>query len=113
MYAMQIEERTLFHYPPLFRLIHITFKHRKEETLRDFANSYAGALRNRLGDRVIGPDKPAVGKIQKLYIRKILLKIELSASLTALRDILEQTQKQVLSQSPFKYVLIQYDVDPA
>ncbi|MDR0682410.1 MAG: primosomal protein N' [Dysgonamonadaceae bacterium] len=112
MYNMQMEERELFKYPPLFRLINIIFKHKKEEILRNMTQEYACLLREKLGNRVMGPDKPAVSKIQNLHIKKILLKIEHNASLSALRDILEQTQSQILSNPAFRYVLIQYDVDP-
>jgi primosomal protein N' (replication factor Y) len=112
MYNTQMEERELFKYPPFFRLIHITFKHKKEETLRNMTGEYARLLRERLGDRVMGPDKPAVSKIQNFHLKKIILKIEHSASLAMLREILEQTQIQILSNPAFRYVLIQYDVDP-
>jgi primosomal protein N' (replication factor Y) len=111
MYAMQMEERELFRYPPLFRLIAVTLKHRKEEVLRDFANEYAALLRAKLGDRVIGPDKPAIGKMQNVYLKKILLKIENSASLPALREILEQAQVQIYGNPAFRYGIIQMDVD--
>ena len=111
MYTMQMEERELFRYPPLFRLIEIRLKHRNETIVRDFANEYSDALRKKLGDRVIGPDKPVIGKIQNLYIRKIVLKIELSASQTVLKGMLEQTQTQMMNHSVFRSVVIQYDVD--
>jgi primosomal protein N' (replication factor Y) len=112
MYDMQMEERELFHYPPLFRLIHITLKHKNEELLRDLANEYARLLKEKLGDRVMGPDKPAVGKIQNFYLKKILLKIETPASLTVLREIVEQIRIQILSNPAFRYGIVQYDVDP-
>jgi primosomal protein N' (replication factor Y) len=112
MCEQQIEERELFRYPPLFRLIQITLRHKKEEWLREAAHEYARQLREKLGDRVIGPDKPVVGKIQNYYIKKIVLKIELSASLSALREILEHARIQMMSHQDFRYVAIQYDVDP-
>jgi primosomal protein N' (replication factor Y) len=112
MYALQMEERELFRYPPLYRIININLKHRKEEILRRIADDFAGLLRAKLGDRVIGPDKPVVGRIQNVYIRKIVLKIESKASLHALRLILEESKNRILSQPDYKYLLIQYDVDP-
>ncbi|GHT75405.1 hypothetical protein AGMMS50262_10610 [Bacteroidia bacterium] len=111
MYAMQTEERQLFRYPPFFRLIQITLKHRKEETLKNLSREYANILREKLGDRVIGPDKPAVGKIQNLYLKRILLKIETTASLSMLREILEYAQKQIRNQPDYKYFVLQYDVE--
>ncbi|KAA6302613.1 MAG: Primosomal protein N' [Candidatus Ordinivivax streblomastigis] len=112
MYDMQMEERELFKYPPAFRLIEITLKHKNEAILQQLSNEFAGLLRVRLGNRVIGPDKPAIGKIQLFYLKKILLKIENSASLAALRELLEQAQKQILQTPAFRYAVIQYDVDP-
>lgn len=112
MFAMQIEERQLFRYPPFFRLIDIRLKHRKEEIVQKAVDEYARLLRTRLGDRILGPDKPAVGKIQNLFIRKILLKIEISASLAAVREILETAQNDLIAQDDYRYVLIRWDADP-
>jgi primosomal protein N' (replication factor Y) len=110
MYEMQTEERQLFRYPPFFRLIHIILKHKKEEAVSEIADVFATLLRERLGDRVVGPDKPAVGRVQNWYIRKIVLKIEVSASLNFLREILYTTGREMLLR--YKYFLLQYDVDP-
>ncbi|GHS94802.1 primosomal protein N' [Bacteroidia bacterium] len=112
MYEMQSEERQLFRYPPYFRLININFKHRKEEILREAATHFADVLREKLGDRVMGPDKPAVGRVQNWFIRRILLKIEATASIPALREILEDARNRLAENPDFKYILIQYDVDP-
>ncbi len=112
MYQTQIEERQLFHYPPFYRLININLKHKDENLLRKMATEYANLLRNTLGDRVMGPDKPPVGRIQSLHIQKILLKIETSASLNKLHEILEKVRSEMLSNSQYKYTIIQYDVDP-
>ncbi|MDR2086059.1 MAG: primosomal protein N', partial [Dysgonamonadaceae bacterium] len=112
MYNLQMEERELFHYPPFYRIITINLKHRREDILSKIAVDFAGLLRAKLGDRVIGPDKPVVARIQNIYIRKIVLKIENKASLHALRVILEETKNRILSQPDYKYLLIQYDVDP-
>jgi primosomal protein N' (replication factor Y) len=112
MFAMQMEERTLFHYPPASRLIEITLRHRDEPVVRNLADEYALLLREKLGDRVIGPDKPAVGKIQNYYIRKIVLKIESAVSWPVLREIVEQVGIQMGSHSAFRNATVQCNVDP-
>lgn len=112
MYEMQSEERQLFRYPPFFRLISIDLKHRKEDVVRAASTYYADILREKLGDRIMGPDKPAVGRVQNLFIRRILLKIEVAASVQALREMLEEARKRLADNPDFKYTLIQYDVDP-
>ncbi len=112
MYKLQMEERSLFKYPPLYRLIEISLKHKNEVSLKNSAEKYAEMLRMSLGDRVIGPDKPMIGKIQSMYLRKIILKIEISASLNTLREILKETQNRLLEDVVFKSTVIQYNVDP-
>ncbi|MDR0732820.1 MAG: primosomal protein N' [Dysgonamonadaceae bacterium] len=112
MYEMQSEERQLFHYPPYSRLINIDLKHRKEDVVRGAASCLADILRKRLGDRVMGQDKPPVGRVQNLFIRRILLKIETAASVPALREILEEAQRLLAGNANFKYAIVQYDVDP-
>ncbi|MCC8145395.1 MAG: primosomal protein N' [Bacteroidales bacterium] len=112
MYEMQMEERSLFRYPPFFRIIEITLKHKNEGLLTEAAVRFASLLRNELHDRVIGPDKPVVSKIKNLYIRRILLKVEITASIPVIREILFEAQKELLEQQSYKYVTVQYDVDP-
>jgi primosomal protein N' (replication factor Y) len=112
MYEMQSEERLLFRYPPYFRLIDINIKHPKEEVVRAAAACFADILRERLGDRIMGPDKPLAGWVRDLFIRRILLKIETVASSSALRKMLVEAQRRLTGVSDFKYIIIQYDVDP-
>ncbi|GHT20818.1 hypothetical protein AGMMS4957_08700 [Bacteroidia bacterium] len=112
MYTTQMQERELFRYPPLFRLIHITLKHRLDDTVRDLAEAFAVQLREKLGDRVLGPDKPAVAKIQNLYLRQIVLKVENKVSMTVLREIVEGIQANLWAQKEFRYAVVQFDVDP-
>ncbi len=112
MYESQMEERQLFRYPPFYRIIEITLKHRSEKLVEDAALSLASDLKNALGDRVLGPDKPVISKIQMQHLRRILLKIETSASLSTLRKILEEKKANLLNKVPFKYIVLQYDIDP-
>jgi primosomal protein N' (replication factor Y) len=112
MYAMQAEERMLFRYPPYFRLINIDLKHREEDVARTAAAFFAAVLREKLGDRVLGPDKPAVGRMKSMFIQRIMLKIETTASLKTLRKILTVAQSSLNGHPDFKRALIHYDVDP-
>ncbi len=112
MYQQQTEERLLFHYPPYYRIIDIILKHKKEETVRQLADKFAIILRKHLGDRVLGPDKPVIGRIQSLHIRKIMLKIEIAASLSTLRNIIEKSKEEIQMEPGFKSVILQFNVDP-
>jgi primosomal protein N' (replication factor Y) len=107
-----LPEREMFHYPPYTRLIYIYLKHRDNKTVEDAAQRLAYALRKSFGDRVLGPDKPSVARIKTLFIRKIMMKMEISSSIDGVRHILRQAQSDILSGKRFATVQIYYDVDP-
>lgn len=112
LYADQMEERQLFHYPPFYRLIYIYIKHRDAGILETFSYDMASRLRQVFGSRILGPDAPPVSRIQTFYIRKIVLKMENGASMKKTRDCLRQIHNQIISNPNYKSFLIYYDVDP-
>lgn len=112
MYSEQLEERELFKYPPFYRLVYVYLKHRKEDVLDQAAELMASFLRKGLGERVLGPDKPPVSRIQTLFIKKIVVKIELDASLAKVRAYLQQVQRFLTEDGRFRSLLVYYDVDP-
>lgn len=112
LFQSQIEERNLFKYPPFYRLIYVYLKHRKGEVLDQAADLMAGYLRNGLGSRVLGPDRPPVSRIQTLFIKKIVVKIEQQASMSKVREYLQQVQRAIVEDERFRSLLVYYDVDP-
>lgn len=112
MYNRQLAERKAFSYPPYTRLIYIYLKHRDETLLQELAVRYTSALRDVFGGRVLGPDNPPVARIQSLYIRKVVLKMELAASMSRVKEILRQIYENMLVDDRFKSLLLYYDVDP-
>lgn len=111
-YNVQIGERELFKYPPFYRLIEIVIRHKDEQTANDASREFALALKQTFGDRVLGPTKPVVSRIQSLYIRKILIKIENQASPQKVREAMKSYQKYIFTNPKYKSVLLHYDVDP-
>lgn len=112
LYLDQLAERQLFRYPPFYRLIYVYLKHRKEDILHQAAEEAVSLLRTGLGNRVLGPDKPPVARIQTLYIKKLMIKVELSASMAKVRDYLQAVQRTLLENERFRTLTIYYDVDP-
>lgn len=112
MAAGQLAERQAFHYPPYYRLIYVYLKHRREDVVEQMAQDMAGRLRNLFGNRVLGPDKPPVARIQTLFIRKIVLKVENNAPVARVRSLLTSVQREVTGDERFKSGLVYYDVDP-
>ena len=86
-------------------------KHRNERVLDQLAADAARFMRQVFGNRVLGPDTPPVGRIQQMHIRKIILKVELTAPMTEARQRLRQLQGHLLSQPAYKSAQFYYDVD--
>lgn len=112
MYEDQTAERQLFHYPPFCRFIYVYLKHRKEDVVTQAADTLAAWLRTAFGDKVLGPDKPPVGRIQMLFIKKIVIKLDLNMSGTKVRDYLLSVQRQLIEDERFRSLVVYYDVDP-
>lgn len=111
-YDFEIEERQNFNYPPFTRVIYIYLKHRNNDTLSEIATIYASRMRELFGNRVFGPEEPIISRIQSLYIRKIMLKVEINASMKKVKQILRDTFEQMHQQPRMKGMIIYYDVDP-
>ncbi|MEL5894624.1 primosomal protein N' [Bacteroides sp. GD17] len=112
MVAGQLAERQMFHYPPYYRLVYVYLKNRNETLLDLMAQTMGTKLRAVFGNRVLGPDKPPVARVQTLFIRKIVLKIETNAPMARARELLVQVQKEMLMEDRFKSLIVYYDVDP-
>lgn len=112
MFSLQLSERSMFHYPPYHRLINLVLRCKNESILQELSRIYADKLRKPFGDRVLGPVTPPVTFVQTLHIRKIVLKIESSAAIIPVRNILEQVHNEMTSINQFKQIIMHYDVDP-
>ncbi|MCD8043572.1 MAG: primosomal protein N' [Tannerellaceae bacterium] len=113
MVKLQLSERSMFRYPPYYRLIYIIVRSRNAVVLEELAYTYAEKLRGKLGERVLGPVTPPVNRIQSLYIKKIVLKIEVSAAISPVRKVLEAVLLEMQQIPTFRQLIIHYDVDPA
>jgi primosomal protein N' (replication factor Y) len=69
-------------------------------------------LRAVFGTRLLGPVDPPIGRIQNLYIKQLILKIENEASPVKAKEILNAVSDSILQESKFKSVRIGLDVDP-
>ncbi len=108
----QLNERKLFHYPPFHRLIYIYLRHQNESLVRKMAQYFANELYHVFGSRVLGPDNPPVGRVQRFYIQKIIVKIEADSSIKQAMTLLHQIEKSLSKDIQFRSIRIHYDVDP-
>ncbi|MDR1198115.1 MAG: primosomal protein N' [Prevotellaceae bacterium] len=112
LFARQIAERREFCYPPFVRLINITLRHKDINILNQAACRIACRMRTLLGEYVLGPEQPAVNKIQNKFISNILLKITKKTSLVQTKKMLRQCISHLQAEQVFRQVAIQTDVDP-
>ncbi len=108
----QMEERKEYKYPPYYRLIYLTVKHRNQNTANQ-ASDYLGAyLRSIFSHRVVGPQAPTISKIQNWHLRKIMLKIEGGVSLVKVKELINEAIITMVAHPGFKATVVLADVDP-
>lgn len=112
MFNTQLAERQQFRYPPYYRLIEITFRHRDFRVLDQAIDEFASDIKSILKGRVIGPNIPMVSRIQNLYIKNILIKMELSLSPSKVKSLLQEMSVTLQAKAEYKSVRISIDVDP-
>ena len=112
MVGGQLVERQMFHYPPYYRLVYVYLKNHNEALLDQMAAVMANKLRAVFGNRLLGPDKPPVARIQTLFIKKIVVKIEQNAPMGRARELLLRIQREMLADERYKSLIVYYDVDP-
>lgn len=111
--ANELVERRNYHYPPFYKLIRFTIKHRDPNLVGDAAEKFAKMLRESFHERVIGPEFPIIARIQNFYIKEILLKVENNAPLKQVKERIAELTDQFYSVPTYKPVRLIIDVDPA
>jgi primosomal protein N' (replication factor Y) len=107
-----LEERRLFHYPPYYRLIYVYLKHSKDDVVNTAGIELGSRLRQWFGNRVLGPDKPAVARVKTLSIRKLVIKLESGIDMPRVRQYLTLAKQQMLQDKRYASLQVYFDVDP-
>ena len=113
-YDQEIADREKFGYPPFTKIINIYLKHKQDDVVLEMALRYSNMLRQVFGQRVLGPEAPLVARVQTMYIRQIVLKMELTASMVKVKKILRDIYEQLLAaDSRMRSTRLYFDVDPS
>ena len=107
-----LEERRMFHYPPFYHLVYVYLRSKSEPTVESAAIELSARLRQTFGERVLGPDKPAVARVKTESIRKIVLKLELGIDLSLARQYMRQARSALLQDRRYAAMTVFFDVDP-
>lgn len=111
-YRDLLEERRAFHYPPFYHLINVYLKHKHEKVCQQASMEFGQTLRGWFGERILGPDKPAVARVKTMNIRKIVIKLENGIDQKKVREYLKYAQEKMSKDPRYGALQIYYDVDP-
>jgi len=112
MYDQEIVEREKFNYPPFWRLIRITIKHKDYFVTEKAADYLNWLLKGEFGDRILGPEEPFVTRIRGLYLRQLLIKLDPSKSRQAMKSSIAARVDQFRNTKEYRSVRLVVDVDP-
>lgn len=112
-YKRELTERKRFMYPPFFRMVQITIKHKDPKVTLEVAILLCEKLRKHLGQRVIGPSTPGIARLRGLYIQNILIKMEKNtAAIKSIKSLIRQIKSELNNSDGVKKTRIIVDVDP-
>ena len=111
MYKEQLQDRWQYKYPPYYRLIKITLKHRDYNKVDSGVNWLFKALYNSFGEHVLGPTAPAVSRIRNQYIKNVVIKIQPKQSLVNTKKQLYKIKNTFEAVKDFRPIRFMIDVD--
>ena len=112
VYRTLLMERKEFRYPPYYRLIRISFRHRKSGSLVHGSDQVINQLRQLGGMEILGPQSPIVSRIKNMLLRDALIKIPRSANLSGTKNKIRAIVDDTLAGRRFPGLQIVIDVDP-
>ena len=112
-YKSEIMERKNYFYPPYYKIIELTLKHRDENKLNLAAIELANSMKSLFKERVLGPEYPVVRRIQNMYLKRITLKIERSANDKKVKTRLQEMIDKFYASPSNKSVRVIVNVDPS
>ncbi len=110
LYQEQIAERRQFHYPPFYRIIELTLRHRDESAVVEAARLLQRRLQGVFAERVSGVVVPSIARVQNQHIRLVRLRIEAGANIVRAKQLVAEQIDYV--QTRHKRIQIIADVDP-
>ena len=111
MYKEQLYERQIYKYPPYFRLIKITLKHKDFDKLKEGSMWLYQVMQQNLGIPVLGPEEPGINRIRNEYIRTILIKIPQVSSIINTKKTIQKILNSFEVISQYRTIKVSINVD--
>ncbi|MET3029064.1 primosomal protein N' [Flavobacterium sp. UW10123] len=111
MYKEQLYDRQIYKYPPYFRIIKLTLKHKDFDKLKEGAMWLYQVLNQNLGMPVLGPEEPAISRIRNEYIRTILIKIPQNLHLGNTKKTIQKMLNSFEAVAQYRAIKVVINVD--
>ncbi|MEN3324489.1 primosomal protein N' [Mariniflexile soesokkakense] len=111
MYNEQMNDRYNYKYPPVYKQIKITLKHKDFSRVDTASIWYAKSLRNVFGDNILGPESPPIARIRNQFHKNILVKIPKKQSLSKTKEAIIKINNSFLNVKDFRSVKVILNVD--
>ena len=111
MFKEQLYERQIYKYPPFFRLIKLTLKHRDFEKLKLGSMWLFEVLSQNLQMPVLGPEEPPIGRIRNEYIKTIMIKIPQQISIGSTKKSIQRILNSFEAVSQYRSIKVAVNVD--
>ncbi|TXE13926.1 primosomal protein N' [Seonamhaeicola algicola] len=111
MFNEQMNERYNFKYPPIFKQIKITLKHKDYNRVETASIWFAKSLRQLFNTNVLGPEAPPVARIRNQFHKNILVKIPKQQSLSKTKEAIIKINNSFSSIKDFRSVKVILNVD--
>lgn len=112
-YSNEITERRNFFYPPFYKIIQLTLKHKDSNQVDRSAIELSNALREVFKERVLGPEYPIIPRINNYFLKQITLKIERDVNNRQVKEKIQELIDVFYSVPTNKAVRMHVDVDPS
>ncbi len=111
MYKEQLYDRQIYKYPPYFRLIRITLRHRDYEKLKEGSFWLYEVMKQNLQMPVLGPEEPAISRIRNEYIRTIMIKIPQNLPLGSTKKTIQKILNSFETVAQYRSIRVMVNVD--
>ncbi|MCB4797418.1 replication restart helicase PriA [Neotamlana laminarinivorans] len=111
MFKEQMDERFNFKYPPVYKQIKITLKHKDYNRVEAASIWLTKSLRQVFKNNVLGPEAPPVARIRNQFHKNILIKIPKEQSLQKTKEAIIKINNSFFSVKDFRSVKLILNVD--
>ncbi|MEN2399859.1 primosomal protein N' [Flavobacterium sp. MC2016-06] len=111
MYKEQLYDRQIYKYPPYFRIIKLTLKHKDFDKLKEGSMWLYQVLSQNLNMPVLGPEEPVISRIRNEYIRTILIKIPQNLPLGGTKKTIQKMLNSFEAVAQYRAIKVVINVD--